>query len=372
MVRQVKQYTSKTRRSSLRKRNYQSFWHRMLVLFLLVCASALIMSYFSVLISPKILWIPFFFGLYYIPLVLINIALLLIEIFKRNTLLLIPLIALLPSFFFSDKYIRIGEEQQVLSEDHIKIMTYNLGRFKAGESKVMKLDVRRMIADYIKEENPDIICLQEYAIDDTSKVAALLPQYPYRFYHLFRGSSSYFGNVTLSRYPIIDKEKILFSTSCNLCIVSDIEVGEKILRVFNCHLESYGISFTSIIKKLSDKNVFADEIIQLHEHIRSASLRRTEQVDQLAERSAGSPYPLIICGDFNDTPISYVYNKLSEGKKDGFEESGAGFGSTYSTLWPLLRIDYILIPEEFLSGNYEVARIPYSDHYPVNTSIYFQ
>ncbi|HON55375.1 MAG TPA: endonuclease/exonuclease/phosphatase family protein, partial [Bacteroidales bacterium] len=82
-----------------------------------------------------------------------------------------------------------------------------------------------------------------------------------------------------------------------------------------------------------------------------------------------SEYPAIICGDFNDTPMSYTYHILMKGMKDSFRESGRGFSATYSYLWPMLRIDYILYPEKFWSMSHITQKVPYSDHYPVFSGI---
>ncbi len=78
-----------------------------------------------------------------------------------------------------------------------------------------------------------------------------------------------------------------------------------------------------------------------------------------------SPYPAIICGDFNDTPMSYTYWKLSRGRRDSFKDAGKGFGATYSMLQPLLRIDYILSPKDVRATSHKIVKLKYSDHYPV-------
>ncbi len=77
----------------------------------------------------------------------------------------------------------------------------------------------------------------------------------------------------------------------------------------------------------------------------------------------------IVCGDFNDTPMSYTYHQLQKKHKDCFVEAGNGFGATYSRLWPALRLDYILIPEEYRTIYHQIERVPYPDHYPVLTEI---
>ena len=154
--------------------------------------------------------------------------------------------------------------------------------------------------------------------------------------------------------------------------MTDIDVAGRPVRVYNCHLESYSISFTALIKRLFHKNSFTDEVAQVHGKVREATRRRSAQVDAVLRSEASSPYPNLVCGDFNDTPISYTYHRLIQTKKDSFAEAGTGFGATYSVLWPMLRVDYILLPQEYAADRHETLRVPWSDHYPVTTMIYFE
>ena len=92
---------------------------------------------------------------------------------------------------------------------------------------------------------------------------------------------------------------------------------------------------------------------------------RPRQVEQVLEHVSGCSSETILCGDFNDTPMSYTYQRLIRGHKDTFCEAGNGFGSTYRILWPALRIDYIFIPDGYSAMSHASPRIRYSDHYPV-------
>ncbi|MCK9624957.1 MAG: endonuclease/exonuclease/phosphatase family protein [Bacteroidales bacterium] len=338
-------------------------------IILIISAAALFISYLSIFINPTKIWVPLFFGLYYIPIVTLNIILLIISLFRKKKYLLIPLIALLPSLLFADLFVKTGKEESVHGKEKIEVMTYNVGRFSAGEKNMSLEETASRIKSFFEQERPDVLCIQEFMIKDTSMLNNTLPKYPYRYYHFFKGNN-FFGNITLSKYPIIHKDKISFNRSTNLCIYTDIQYNDKIIRIYNCHLESYSISFTSLIKRLSKKGEFSNEIIGVHGKLKGTNIRRSEQVNTVLGNIKGSDYPTIICGDFNDTPMSYTYHKLSKGRKDSFIEGGKGFSSTYSTLWPLLRIDYILLPEAYDADQNITFRIPLSDHYPVSTIIY--
>jgi len=333
-------------------------------------AIAIVISYISIYINPQVFWVPMFFGLYFVPIFIINLLFLLLLIFRRKALLLVPLVALLPSLIFADRFVKVGNEEESFDGSCIKVMTYNVGRYSAGKGMTREESIDG-IRSFIRDEHPDVVCIQEFMTSDSSNMYTLLPDYPYHTCHLFKGNN-HFGNVTLSKYPIRNSQSITFSKSTNLCVVSDIELDDTVIRVFNCHLESYALSFLSLVKRLSDKDQFKGEFLEMHEHIKEATIRRADQVAAVMDNIAGSEYPSILCGDFNDTPVSYAYHQLQKRKTDSFVASGKGFGSTYSVLWPVLRIDYILLPSQFGCSMHEVTRIQHSDHYPVSTIIYVQ
>lgn len=333
-------------------------------LIIIPAAVALAISYISIYINPVKFSIPLFFGLYFIPLVLINLFILLLGIIRRSGAVWLTFIALLPSILYAELFVRWGEVQKEQEGIALKICTYNVGLFAQGKN-LSRTASFESIKKFIEKEEPSIVCLQEFQTTDTSLIKKEFPQFKYRYCHLFSGTKRKFGNVTLSKFPIINSGKITFKRSTNLCIYSDIEHYGKVLRIYNTHLESHSISFTALIKKIREKEKITDEIYQVHDKVAGTFKRRALQVDTIARHLHQSPVPAIICGDFNDTPMSYTYKNLISNKKDSFRESGKGFSATYSLLWPLLRIDYILYPSPFWSLSHHSPKIEYSDHYPV-------
>lgn len=370
MVKEVKKPKSKLSRTTRQRNDSFSFAEFLYKTISVVAAVALIISYISTFVNPERHWVPMFFGLYFIPIAFFNILLLLIGLFRRRSSLLIPLMALIPALFLADKYVKIGSEERTLTGDNIKVVSYNLGRFEAGRRGMTTSESLSGVRKFLKEQDADIVCLQELHLPDPESIKQYFPEYPYFSQYLKEGPG-FFGNVILSRFPVLESEKISFPETANLCLRSDIQLDGSVLRVFNCHLESNAISFTSIVKRLTNKEQFKDEIVEVHGKLRSKARKRAEQVKTICSMDEESPYPSMICGDFNDLPTSYTYHMLSSGKKDTFCEGGKGFSATYSKLWPLLRIDYVLIPEEFDADCHKVHRIGYSDHYPVTTYIYY-
>ncbi len=345
-------------------------WQILFRALVVISALTLCISYLSVFIDPAFMSLPYFFGLYFIPIFLLNAVLLVIGLLHMKRYLVVSLVALLPTLLFADRFVKFGGEEKSVFGDEVKVMTYNVGRFSAASKGMNAAQAMSKISEFAAREAPDILCLQEFQITDTAALERVIKYLPYR-YHSFRHGSKYTGNITLSRYPIAESGKIAFDKSTNMCIWSDIRIGDHLVRVYNCHLQSNALSFTNIIKKMSQKGQFTDEVKTVHENLARKNVQRSAQVGMVHDHIAACTIPSIICGDFNDTPMSYTYHRLAAGHKDSFADGGNGLGATFSVLWPLLRIDYILVPQNVTCDRTTVNRVPFSDHYPVSTLIYF-
>lgn len=341
-------------------------------IILIVFAAALLIAYLSVYINPAVFSIPGFFGMYYIPILFINLLLLLLALTQRSRSAWIPFIILLPSLLLSEYFVKLGRNEDVYQGNSFKVMTYNVGQFASSKKGFPRGECKDSIVLLVERQRPDIACFQEFSISDTANVSKLFPGYPYKYYHFFKiRDNYYFGNLTISRFPIVSNGVISFKGSTNLSIYSDIKGKNMTLRVYNNHLESYNISPTSIVKKMGDGyEKLSKEIAQVHGKMKGSNQKRAKQVDEVMDHIQDSGLPCLVCGDFNDTPISYTYHQLCKESKDAFMEAGEGFGATYSVLWPMLRIDYVLVPESFGVKTYTVTKTRLSDHYPIITLIY--
>jgi endonuclease/exonuclease/phosphatase family metal-dependent hydrolase len=115
----------------------------------------------------------------------------------------------------------------------------------------------------------------------------------------------------------------------------------------------------------SDKEVFTET----GDKMKRSISRRPKQVDKVFEDIESCPVESFVCGDFNDNPMSYTYSRMMRDRQDTFVEAGDGFGATYSRLWPMLRIDYVLCPKSCTVVSHETPKVKLSDHYPVITEI---
>lgn len=338
------------------------------------CAAALLLlSFLSVVADPAKAWFFTIFGLLFIPLFIVNLILFVWALKRRSKSFVIPVIALLPSIFFIGAYFQFPSSSRPSmpsdEESAVRIVTYNVGRFMqpdkkkvAGGRKACSDSVRSFLAS----QDADIICLQEFYASDLKEVQSFAKGIGKGYrpeYYLFKGRYGYYGNVTFSKMKARDKGVVKFEDSANLAIYTDYSAGGRPFRVYNCHFESYNVSMSGILRSVRRQD--RDALKETEHKMRRGITRRPRQVNQVMENISKSPVPAFVCGDFNDSPMSYTYYRLSKGRDDSFRKAGEWFGSTFSFLWPLLRIDYVLLPHQFEALSHRTPHKPYSDHYPV-------
>ena len=347
-------------------------------LLMSIVAGLLILSYVSILINPAKVWLISLVGLLFIPLSVVNIFLLLWAMKRLSKSFVIPLLALMPAFFFTGRYVRIDTEDEskervALSDNSLKIVSYNVGRFmlQGSDAGLKGRDAcAESVFEFLESQDADIICLQEFYAPNVHQVKSYIARHLKDYhieYYMFPTKSGAFGNVTLSRIPVKEKGKIKFDESANLAIYTDYETAGRRFRVYNCHFESYNVSVSGLMRGLvqRDNEVISDTGNKMKRSI----TRRPKQVDRVFAHIEQCPLETFVCGDFNDNPMSYTYYRMTRGRKDTFMEAGHGFGATFATMWPMLRIDYILCPKSYTPITHETPRIPLSDHYPVVSTI---
>lgn len=343
---------------------------------MLIVAGLLILSYASIVVNPAKVWLISLVGIFFIPLSLLNLILLLWALKRRSKSFVIPLLAVLPAFFFVGRYVQFDSEEDRIarmahSDNTIRVVSYNVGRFALDEGVLKsRSECADSIFAYILEQDPDIICLQEFHTENVDNIRSYLRRRMSDYnveYYLFPTGKGAFGNITLSKLPVKGKGVIKFDGSTNLAIYTDYQQGGRSFRVYNCHFESYSISMSGILRAMAgrDRTIFAETGNKMKRSI----TRRPKQVDQVFSHIEECPMESFVCGDFNDNPMSYTYYRMTKGRKDAFVEAGDGFGATFATLWPVLRIDYVLAPKTFKVVSHDIPRVPYSDHYPVITEI---
>jgi endonuclease/exonuclease/phosphatase family metal-dependent hydrolase len=273
-------------------------------------------------------------------------------------------------------YIPIHPRKEALPKsDVIKLLTYNVMAFNYQSHTKEKPNP---VIQYILDSKADIVCMQEYMTGSSEKllthksIAKALDVYPYNRYLPLREYHSYsIGLAIYSRYPIAKSWKVRYDSAFNGSSVHEVHVNGKKVMIVNNHLESFKLTMEDRTKYTDFlTNISSDAFDELRETVQrklgAAYLIRAGQADVIAEeiRNLKGDY-VIVCGDFNDTPISYARRTVQGTLLDAFAESGNGLGITYNQNYFWFRIDHILHSPNMKPYHTTVDRIAVSDHYPL-------
>ncbi|WP_423148609.1 endonuclease/exonuclease/phosphatase family protein [Rubrolithibacter danxiaensis] len=372
------------KRKSKRKSG-RSFFIKVLLVFNLVMAGFLLLSYLAAFINPRYFWPVSFFGLAYPWLFLINLLLVIFWLFKEWKLALISAVCILIGYNWIVNSMGFRESAAIdvpkSSRNFIRIMTYNVHYFKKFDYNNDKT-IKNQILDVIRREQPDVICIQEFWTRKTGEyhnsktLREILQTHQYYFEPYIDNNYEAQGLAIFSKYPIKNKGRIRFPNSSggNEAIYSDIQVEKKQFRIYNVHLQS--ISFQpedyKYLKEVTEEiNTNVQSSRRIGSLLKKAFLKRSEQALLLKKETQECRLPYIIAGDFNDTPASFALNTLSDGLKNAFREKGSGFGITYNGEFPNFQIDYILTTNDFNIKSYRIIDKKLSDHYAVRSDVEF-
>ncbi|MDP4292549.1 MAG: endonuclease/exonuclease/phosphatase family protein [Bacteroidota bacterium] len=342
--------------------------------------AALIFSLLAGIIPPDKLWIFSFFGLVYLPVYIANIGFTAIWILLRRKYWLLSLIPLVLGFMIFRGHFNINfHGEQAKKTGDIKVMTFNVRSFQPTDGFSHDEFMRKSFAN-IEKEHPDIICFQEYNLPDEGKFG--LEGLKRRLGLPYSANSMPESNIKknnitdvniLSRYPVMESKHFDFNSGYS-CQYADILYRNQTIRVICIHLQSYMLyteekvilhaprTFTNF-----DENRISHDSRKIAWKLRWALKQRAPEARNVADFVSKSPYPVILCGDFNDTPASYAYRTISKSLEDPFPIYGNGIARTYNESKYPFRIDYILYSDRFSSLDYHVIPTKLSDHNPVTS-----
>lgn len=356
--------------------------------FFFSSAIVIIILYSLVSIVPYLasgnFWFIAIWGIAFPYLFVIVVIALVFWAFKRSKWAFLPAIALLISwqqisvsfgFCFLNKNKKLGSYKQ---EGAVRILSWNVARWdEANRDARGGQSYRNLMMDWVQMMDADILCLQEFfECYDPSISVQNIPVikemgYPYHYFfpssQIFGGNFQ-FGLCIFSRFPILDSAHSLNGAGGHSEGFSyvDCKVNDQVFRIFNTHLESFGLS-------RDDYDGFGS--IKTTGNILGKMKRgyhlRNQQAEILRNSMDVSPYPAILCGDIDDIPNSYAYFKVRGSFKDAFLQAGSGLGRTYQFFLPTLRIDYIFCDQRFNVSQFFIQKLRYSDHYPVLADIRF-
>ena len=347
--------------------------YKILLAVNVVFAFTLLISYLAVIISPEDFALPAFFGLAYPYLLLINIILVIIWAMLLRFEAFISVVVIAIGFTHFSNYIKFTRPSGDKSNT-FKVLSYNVRLFNYFENNHGVTSEKKVI-EFIKAQKPDIICLQEFfisgypAVEEALMIDALGGKYYSHMKLSGSGKNRFYGIITLSKFPIVRKGEIIHPGSSSLSIYTDVLIQKDTFRIYNNHLQSFRLRRMerSFIDELtaSDNNETMNEVKSLSVSLKKGFVKRALQAEIVKAQINRSPFPVMVVGDFNDTPVSYAYRKIRKGLYDSFVNSGYGAGFTYKGNYPPNRIDYILYDNALINSYFEIIKVKYSDHYPI-------
>lgn len=333
-----------------------------------------ILSYMAAFVSPQSFWVLSLFGLAYPVFLVLNVIFFFIFVSLKIRTAILSLACILLGWNYLSVMYATNSSKISASDNKITVCSFNIEslytyRNNAKSQNQYEYEDETSFAPYrsfFDQASANIICLQEYFPKNSYFNKYFQKNTPFSI----KGSLSIY-----SKYPIINQgEAIAGGKKTNGAIFADLKIDTTIVRVYNVHLQSTGIAPEA--QKIADENKIKVEntkssIRKIVSGLKSASQLRAKQVDEVVKHIQGCPYPVIICGDFNDTPYSYSYQQVRGNLKDSFLERGNGFGVTYNGPIPTLRIDYILGSPSLNFLSHKIINSKVSDHYPIISEISF-
>ena len=366
-------YQHITEKGGKQKSRFMRILAAVLVVVTVAASLLLALSYLAAYINPNSSAIFAFLGLAAPILFLVNISAMLYWIIRWRRWAFLPMAVVLVGISNLILLFRPTLSKEYPAEKErgsFTIVSHNVHGFLEPELNTPSME---NTLSFLSAFEPDILCIQEYQTthqmpqEDAAELLRRMPNNA--ICYKLKNADGGFGLAIYSRYPIIHYESIDFEESVSQVMWADILYGRRdTIRVFNCHLQTTSIDATDK-EFISSAEFMRDDKGQSRQKARSIASKlrrnfkaRALQADSIAPLIAASPYKVIVCGDFNDTPLSYTYHKIRGGLGDSFVEKGRGMTNTYQGFFNLFRIDYVLHSPSLKTLYYSNPRTRWSDH----------
>ncbi len=358
-------------------KSVKNSWFSVNLIFTVLIFGGILLVYLSNEFSPQKVHIFIFIPLLIPFFALFNVLLIIFYLFKKRHTksILFFFLFLLGGFKYIGRTFQLSLHKK--DKESINIVSYNVQVFSAyhinGDPKTKQ---SQNSINWIKKNGAQIVCMQEFYTNNsiknlnTAKIfkksypnSCIIPYYDIPPQKL--------GLAIFSKYKILKSGEVKFKSSTfNQAIFADIKIREnKILRVYNVHLQSMNIDQ----KIFSGTQVEKELLFTSIRKYKNGAIERSEQLKQILNHVKNSPYPTIVCGDFNDVPYSYVYEQFKKHLKNGFEEKGNGFGFTYSGKYSFLRIDNIFASKQIKFIKFITHDSVFgSDHFPISANVFIE
>ncbi|MEO0060023.1 MAG: hypothetical protein RLZZ312_1670 [Bacteroidota bacterium] len=336
-----------------------SWFNKVIWVVNVLCAIVTIVAYLLPFLAPKLFPILAVLTLFLPIILIVNLLFFGYWSIQLKRQLLLSGFVLFIGFTFINKFYKFSSEK-VVSDKALSIMSYNVRLFnKFGWSE--KETVPQEISEFVKLQQPNILCIQEYTNGEKFDYS------DYNFkYILKKGNKIKTSHAIFSKFEIVNTGEIIFPNSNNNAIFADLKIDNNLIRVYSIHLES--IKITPDVADINhDLNVINQTKSNKIFLMTSKAFGQQQlQSELVMKHKLECKYPVIICGDMNNSAFSYVYRNIKGDLQDAFVVAGSGFGKTYDFKYYPARIDYLFFDEQFKINSFENhTDIKDSDHFPI-------
>ena len=302
---------------------------------------------------------------------LINLVFLFFWLVFKWRMVWISVLGLVLAYVPISIYMPLNSSQDI-PEGALKIISYNVcaygGNFKYD-------DGFEKVRDYLVEEKPDIVCIQE-DIDTWRRYVFLHYEKTFAYNDtmvIANNPQSYNALGIHSKYPIIHRERIAYPSKSNGSVAWWLKVGDDTLIVVNNHFESCHLNkddraqYLQMIKGKMPRDSVREESKLLLVKLAEANAKRSGQIRTVRQYALDhGQYPVIVCGDFNDSPISYSRHAMAEVLTDCYATTGKGIGLSYNQKAFSFRIDHFFCNDRLQPYCCEIdGKMDASDHNPL-------
>ncbi len=289
-------------------------------------------------------------------LIILNVVFCIYWLLRVRKQFILSLVVLLLGINYINSMYNFTSTTNIEDDANFSVMSFNVRLFNKFNWIPID-DVKSKTVEFIEKHQPDILSLQEYPRANPISIAGY-----------FNYNATYTENVKggltlLSKFPIVNSGSLEFENTYNNGIFIDVVKQNDTIRVYNFHLQSSGIE-TDVekLKKETSGHLF--------KQVGSTFKTQQDQVELFLAHKSKTNYRTIVTGDFNNTAYSYIYKKIKgDDLKDTFEAASNGFGRTYDFKFFPMRIDFILVDEDFTVNGFQTFDIKLSDHYPIKTTL---
>lgn len=279
--------------------------------------------------------------------------------FLLSAIIIVLRCSFIPLFF---QLSGTSQAKENADESRLRVMTFNVHIFSGRDGELTYREGAKQFVDLVREEQPDVLCLQEY-YNKTSvyNVTDTLARMGYRYSH--KHHNSRIGLMLFSKYKLRNVQDL----GQNRKFYADIQKDGVPVRLLCVHLASYNLGYKDLttVNNIAHGQRDRKAIGMISKFCRTVRQHEKEWDKDLQPVVANHQGHLILLGDCNDTPASYLYQQVSQSLNDTYREHGFGLGTTYHGPFPAYRIDYVFHSPSLEALSYKRIRCNISDHYPL-------